>query len=198
MLQLSSTLIAEEGDGITRSAVTVFNDITDRRKEERRLRDQVNRDPLTGLLNRREFERLLEAATNMTLPKARAHVLLFLDLDGFKAINDRYGHDVGDRVLLAVSRLLRGTLLPSDEIARWGGDEFAAILYFRTPGDAVAMSQRMIDTLSRAPDARGVGASIGVVPIARGKTAVQLMHEADKLMYEAKAAGRNRVVMRRV
>lgn len=174
-------------------AVTTLHDVTTIRSEERSLREQALRDPLTGLQNRREFERLLRAAAAMTTAQARAHVLMFIDLDGFKRVNDTEGHDAGDRVLIHVSQTLHRTLLPSDDLARWGGDEFAAILYFCAPEQALKRGKELIDALAASPECRGVGASIGIVPIESGSAVEEIMRRADRLVYEAKAAGRNRV-----
>lgn len=194
LLSLSATPFRVNGEDGNIAAVTTFRDITGVRREERRLREQAALDPLTGLKNRREFERLLQAAIDMTAPGGRAHVVMFIDLDGFKRVNDTQGHDAGDRVLIAVSQTLRRTLLPSDDLARWGGDEFTAILYFCTPEQAMARGNDLIDALSSAPECRGVGASIGIVPIDNGSGIGDLMRRADRLVYEAKAAGRNRVL----
>lgn len=176
-------------------AVTTLRDVTALRNEQRSLREQALRDPLTGLHNRREFERLLQAAVQMTSPEKRAHVLMSIDLDGFKRVNDEEGHDAGDRVLIAVAQTLRRTLLPSDDLARWGGDEFAAILYFCAPEQAVKRGKELIEALAASPECRGIGASIGIVTIASGAHVGEIMRRADRLVYKAKAAGRNRVAL---
>ncbi|HKU67172.1 MAG TPA: sensor domain-containing diguanylate cyclase [Candidatus Baltobacteraceae bacterium] len=192
-LAVSATPFHENGDQRRSYAVTVLRDVTDARREERLLREAAMRDSLTGLLNRREFERLLQNAVDMTPSGARAHVLMFLDLDGFKRINDTFGHDEGDRVLIAVGETVRRSLLPSDDVARWGGDEFAAILYFCATEQAAARAQALIQTLAAQPSCRGVGASIGIVRINADSKPAEAVRRADVLVYEAKAAGRNRV-----
>lgn len=194
LLSLSTTPFHGGDFENTLWAVTTLRDVTDLRNEQRWLHEQAVRDPLTGLHNRREFERLLRAAVQMTPPKSRAHVLMFIDLDGFKRVNDLEGHDAGDRVLIAVAQTLRRTLLPSDDLARWGGDEFAAILYFCSPEQAVKRGKDLIDALAGSPECRGVGASIGVVQIEYDSGVEDIMRRADRLVYEAKAAGRNRVI----
>lgn len=181
----------------SRYSVATLRDVTHSRREERRLREQASLDALTGLCNRREFERLLQKAIEMTPIGERAHVVMFIDLDNFKRINDTEGHDAGDRVLIAVAETLRQSLLPSDDVARWGGDEFAAILYFCAPDQAEARARRVIETLVSTPECRGVGASVGIVRVVAGATIAELMHRADRLVYEAKAAGRNRVMVER-
>lgn len=194
-LAFSATPFREDGGDERMYAVALLRDVTHARKEERLLREQARRDPLTGLQNRREFERLLQAAIEMTPKGDRAHVMLFADLDGFKGINDTYGHDTGDRVLMAAAQTLRRTLLPSDDVARWGGDEFAAILYFCAPEQAVIRCNGFIEALAATGECLGVGASIGIVGIHAESTADDLMRRADRLVYRAKASGRNRVML---
>lgn len=196
LLCLSATPFRVEGARTALSTVTTLRDVTSTRREEQSLREQALRDLLTGLHNRREFERLLHVAMDMTPAGGRAHVIMFIDLDAFKRVNDTEGHDAGDRALIAVSQTLRRTLLPSDDLARWGGDEFAAILYFCSPAQAVARGEDFIRALAASPECRGVGASIGIVRIERGLAVEELMRRADRLVYEAKAAGRNRVLTR--
>jgi diguanylate cyclase (GGDEF)-like protein/PAS domain S-box-containing protein len=196
-LAASATPFREEGSADRMYAVTLLRDVTHARQEERLLREQAVRDPLTGLQNRREFQRLAQNAIDMTPKGERAHVMIFADLDGFKGVNDTYGHDEGDRVLMAVAQILRRTLLPSDDVARWGGDEFAAILYFCAPEQAVIRANAFLEALGAAGECRGVGASIGIVAIRADSTAVDLMRRADRLVYRAKASGRNRVMLER-
>lgn len=193
LLNFSATPL-DNGAGEYTSAVTIFRDVTQRRREERRLTEQARLDPLTGLSNRREFEHLLRGAIDMTVDPSPAHVLLFIDLDRFKEVNDRFGHDAGDRVLIAVARLLRAQVLDTDRVARWGGDEFVAILYFCDLRNGIKVGERIVAALTESSEARGAGASIGVVPIQHGVNADELMRRADRLVYEAKASGRGRVV----
>lgn len=175
-------------------AICVFTDVTERRSQERLLREEAQRDPLTGLFNRRQFERALSAAIRMTPRAASPHSLLFIDLDHFKSINDTLGHDAGDDVLVSVARIFHSCVFESDEIARWGGDEFAAILFFCNQEHAARRAQRMIDALAHSPQCLGAGASIAVLPITAGSSPAELLRQADRLLYEAKKTGRNRVV----
>lgn len=193
LLNFSATPL-DNGAGEYTSAVTIFRDVTQRRREERRLTEQARLDPLTGLSNRREFEHLLRGAIEMTVDPSPAHLLLFIDLDRFKEVNDRFGHDAGDRVLIAVARLLRAQVLETDRVARWGGDEFVAILYFCDLRNGIKVGERIISALAESSETRGAGASIGVVPIQHSLNADELMRRADRLVYEAKASGRGQVV----
>jgi diguanylate cyclase (GGDEF)-like protein len=111
-----------------RGAVFTYQDLTAQRRREAKIYNLANLDPLTGLLNRRLF--FVEANRVLDLAKRRQHpfALLYLDLDGFKAVNDTNGHEVGDDVLCQVALRLKGLLRESDLLARMGGDEFLILL----------------------------------------------------------------------
>ena len=124
-------------------------------------------------------------------------VLLFLDLDGFKAINDRHGHETGDAVLRVIAeRLTRGSRV-TDVISRLAGDEFVVLSAGATPEDGERFAARLVQEIAQPIDtARGpmtVTASCGIIPIEPGLTAKQLLSAADAAMYRAKNTGRNRV-----
>jgi len=169
-----------------------------RLKEE--LRYQAYHDPLTGLANRSLFtERVAERLE--VGDRAAVPVVLFLDLDDFKVVNDTLGHGVGDRLLIDVAERLRGVLRSDDLPARLGGDEFG-ILFEDDPGLSASMSvaERVIETL-RATFLVGdkeirIGASIGIAAGHAGaERAVDLLRNADVAMYTAKASGKNRVAV---
>ena len=143
------------------------------------------RDPLTGLGNRRAFDRLL------TPELARAHpdaAVLLVDLDGFKAINDTWGHDVGDEVLKAVADRLRQTARGSDFVARIGGDEFAVLA--RPALHAETLRERLQDAISKPLQLKQQvlhpSASVGWAPVTRGATQEDLLREADRGLYQQK------------
>jgi diguanylate cyclase (GGDEF)-like protein len=145
------------------------------------------RDPLTGLANRRSFEQGL--STELTRPDPDCAVLL-LDLDGFKAINDTWGHDVGDKVLVTVAERLRTTVRNTDVVARIGGDEFAVLA--RPAHQAGVLRERLAECLSRPMPVAGVllhpSASIGLAPVLAGATQSDVLREADHGLYEVKRA----------
>lgn len=172
-------------------------DVTDRRRREEALTWEVDHDPLTGLLSRRSFDRVLEQATSTPRGQDAAVSLLMVDLDDFKAINDRLGHATGDRVLVTVAQRLRAALRRSDPVARWGGDEFAAVVETDARGlRAGGVAQRLLAaTREKLPLEEGeflVHASIGVAVWDPGDELRSLPHRADHALYAAKAAGGDR------
>jgi diguanylate cyclase (GGDEF)-like protein len=164
-----------------------------------RLVIDASTDPLTGLANRRR----LEAAGAVEIARARRYdwpvAVLMLDLDHFKAINDRFGHVVGDAVLRDVARLAGADLRGQDVLARWGGEEFALMLPQCAQDDAVRVGERILKALHVAP-LPGLGGarvtmSIGVAVVAEGDTTLSsAVERADAALYRAKHEGRDRVV----
>jgi diguanylate cyclase (GGDEF)-like protein/PAS domain S-box-containing protein len=165
-------------------------DITPERAAEEQLRRQALYDPLTGLANRAFFnERLERAVTGRKGPGERS-ALLFVDLNGFKAINDRFGHHVGDGVLRALAERMHGVVRAGDTAARLGGDEFAVILErVAEAADVSAIAQRLHSTLAQPLEIEDrrlvVEASIG---ISLGDDPLELLKQADAAMYRAKAS----------
>ena len=177
-------------------------DITERRRVERDLRaltasltEAAVRDPLTGLANRSLFEERLRAVLARDERTGQSTAVLFLDLDGFKQVNDEHGHAVGDAVLRAVATRLSGAVRPSDTVARLGGDEFV-VLVEGAGQDAVGALVERLHHVVAEPIAHptgqrplSVGVSIGVAFSQRGTTPAQrLLSEADKAMYVEKQA----------
>jgi diguanylate cyclase (GGDEF)-like protein len=157
-----------------------------RDRAERALRFEATHDPLTGLLNRREF--LDEVGAELKL--SRRCVVFFCDLDNFKSINDRLGHAAGDQLLIEVGRRLRACVRRHDLVSRFGGDEFLILLRGEARPDVAAVRQRIVDSLARPIQLRGeqvtVGASIGVTVATGELDPDELIRRADHAMYEAK------------
>jgi diguanylate cyclase (GGDEF)-like protein len=173
---------------------------------EERLRSQLLHDPLTGLANRLLLADRLEHALSVNERPARSLAVLFIDLDGFKRVNDLYGHHAGDVLLTAVAGRLVGALRHSDTVARLSGDEFVILcenLHDRPLADQedlAAVGQRVLDALRVPIDVGGaevtLQASVGAVwARGTGDTADDVLHRADTVMYAAKRAGGNRVVV---
>jgi len=165
------------------------------RATTKRLIAQANTDILTGLASRLLLSDRIEHLG--TDADAARSCLLFIDLDGFKTVNDTYGHAAGDELLIAIAQRVRTTLREGDLAARLGGDEFAVLLSDRDIAQATQVANRMLSTLSAPiPLRRGrvaVTASIGIVGIAPPATAERVLRDADLAMYEAKSSGRNRL-----
>ncbi len=181
-------------------SVLVFHDVSKERRLRRALAYQANHDSLTGLINRREFENRLNAALLSVQSNAEVcHVLMYLDLDQFKVVNDTCGHQAGDRLLKQVTGVLQTRLRTSDVIARLGGDEFGVLLEHCTSAEAMPIA----DSLRQAiRDFRfvwqdgtlNVGVSIGYVEInACSDSIASVMSAADVACYAAKDSGRNRI-----
>ena len=151
-------------------------------------------DALTGLLNRRGFTQALQAAIARNQRTGRISALLYLDLDGFKLINDQFGHDRGDEALRWVSEQLQACLRPYDRLARIGGDEFTVIIEgVNGPEDAAAVAGKLIAQVAADQDTYRLGASIGIACLpASGGTVEDLMRAADAAMYEAKRSGKGK------
>ncbi len=180
-------------------AVVIFRDVTEIRTLTRQLSFQATHDSLTGLVNRREFERRLNQALHNARVEHQQHVLLYLDLDLFKVINDTCGHAAGDELLKQLSGNLREILRDSDILARLGGDEFGVLLEACPLNKATLIAetlrQRVHDTRFIWDDKSfEIGVSIGLVPIlATSGTLSDILSEADTACYEAKDQGRNRI-----
>ena len=177
-------------------------DITERRRAEQDLREltavlteRAVRDPLTGLANRVLLEERLRTALARDARTGETTGLLFLDLDGFKDVNDRHGHAVGDAVLRAVGSRLISTVRPSDTVARLGGDEFVILVESATDAVLDSLADRLRSTVA-APVTVGtlhltVGVSVGVASSLGGESDPSgLLAEADRRMYAAKRHAR--------
>ncbi len=150
-------------------------------------------DSLTGILNRHGMD---DALSNISPHQGRQMALISLDLDGFKQVNDQYGHGAGDMLLIEVARRLRAQLRNQDLLARMGGDEFMAVVRDMAPDQVGPMADRLISAISRySYDIGGkairVGASIGFACLPEDAvSAVELRLRADEALYAAKGAGK--------
>jgi two-component system, cell cycle response regulator len=163
----------------------------------RRLAEQAMTDELTGLANRRHGAHALERAVALAVRHGHALALARIDVDRFKAINDTHGHQAGDEVLADVARRLAGSVRGGDELARWGGDEFVAILPATDRGGALRAAERMRAAVAASPvDVRGahvpVTISVGWAHWV-GDTPDDLLARADRALYQAKDVGRDTV-----
>ena len=184
--------------GVTTHYVALFTDITAHKEHERQLEHIAHFDALTGLPNRVLLGDRLQQAMLRCNRQERALAVAFLDLDGFKGINDAHGHDVGDDLLIAVGQRMKSVLREGDSLARIGGDEFVAVLVDLDRPDACEPVLDRLLAAAAEPVAVGghvlrVSASIGVTLYPQdGVDADLLMRHADQAMYLAKQSGRNR------
>ncbi len=188
-----------DASGTVQSMMCLVHDTTARVLAERQLRQIATHDPLTGLHNRRALADRLEQALARVKRAGSVLALLFVDLDGFKLVNDQYGHGAGDEVLCEVARRLLLVTRQTDAVARVGGDEFVVLIETDVSTETVeVMCERIMQSL-RAPYSLPrtiveVGASIGVALCPPAvMDAVELMRRADAAMYTAKRAGKGRV-----
>ena len=169
---------------------------------EQQLSREARTDSLTGLRNRRALEEAAAAELKRAARVASPLAVIIGDVDHFKRINDRHGHDAGDRVIKAVAAHLMAVARESDVLGRWGGEEFLAILPESDEEAAVALAERMRVALEASkmplPDGEPVTISLGVAALDAGKADAwgwdRLVQRADRALYKAKKAGRNRVL----
>ena len=170
--------------------VAVLRDVTERRRLQERLERLAHYDSLTALPNRALFFDRLEGAVSRARREGRRFALLYLDLDGFKAINDRYGHDAGDYLLFETARRLRAAIRDSDTAARMGGDEFTVLLEkISRPEDARAVAIKIRAALGEtvalpSGSSARIGASIGIAIYPEdGSDVESILKAADAAMY---------------
>jgi diguanylate cyclase (GGDEF)-like protein/PAS domain S-box-containing protein len=186
--------LVRDGDGRALHLLGQLQDITERKRYEERLQHMADHDPLTGLLNRRSFERALSRHAAGIRRYGVTGALLVLDLDGFKHVNDTHGHVAGDELIVSCARALGSRLRATDVLARLGGDEFAVLLPHGGQDEAVDVAQALVDVVRSAggTERARVTVSVGVADFDDIMvTADEVLVRADRAMYEAKAAGRD-------
>lgn len=187
------------GVGRQLGTIVVFHDISQIRAMAQQLIWQASHDALTGLVNRREFERRLSELLETARRKGREHALMFMDLDNFKAVNDTCGHSAGDELLRQLTTVMLTRMRGSDTLARLGGDEFGALLESCPLDQGLRIAHAMRETIREfrfvwENKTFSVGVSIGLVPIDANMGNVDaVLALADACCYEAKNKGRDRV-----
>jgi diguanylate cyclase (GGDEF)-like protein/PAS domain S-box-containing protein len=193
-VEISVTPLRVEGKNIM-GLVLVLHDTSELRGLTRQMTYQATHDALTGLVNRREFERRLQEAMDSAQTENLAHALCYLDLDRFKVVNDTCGHTAGDNMLREVASLIKEAVRDSDTVGRLGGDEFALLLV----GCPLEKARQIADDVVRSVnDYRfvwkdkifSIGVSIGLLEIGQGSGAIEdIMNSADSACYVAKKQG---------
>lgn len=187
-----------DATGKIENYIGIFSDITEHKKQEEQLHRMVNYDSLTNLPNRHLYMTLAEQMLAYTKRKGSKSIIAFLDLDGFKQVNDSFGHEVGDRILKKAAGRLAQQLRQSDIIARMGGDEFVILLNDINLVDADVLLHRVLGSLKEPIEINGITMNIGV---SIGATLFPddcedidiLIRHADAAMYLSKEGGRNRI-----
>lgn len=196
---LTISAVRDDAGGV-QNYVAVFTDITRIKRSEAELERLARFDPLTGLPNRQQLQDTLELAMERRARVGGRLAVLYIDLDGFKTVNDSLGHPAGDELLVRMASRLRGRLREGDTLGRLGGDEFLVLLESVADTDeVVAVAQSLLRTVAEPLRLAGgreayVTASIGVSlhPDDRSTSAVELLRDADAAMFRAKDDGRNR------
>ena len=197
-VEIAASPVKGPGNSIS-GTVVVFHDVSELRGLTRKMSYQATHDPLTGLINRREFERRLDEAMDSAHAEEAVHMLFYMDLDRFKAVNDTCGHLAGDNMLREVAAVIRKEVRDSDFVGRLGGDEFGSLLV----GCPIEKARQIAtDICNAVSDYRfvwkdkifNIGISIGLVEINHASGTLQdLMSAADSACYMAKQQGRGQV-----
>ncbi|MDD5612750.1 MAG: EAL domain-containing protein, partial [Gallionella sp.] len=185
-------------NGKVRGLIGLAVDVTERREHEKQLERIAHYDALTGVPNRVLLADRLQQALARTMREGELMAVCYLDLDGFKPVNDRYGHEEGDRVLVEITRRIKSVIRTDDTVARLGGDEFVVLLVgMNVPDEYVGSLNRLLEAINQPIEIRGkqlqISASIGVSLYPDDlQDADTLLRHADQAMYIAKQAGKNR------
>jgi diguanylate cyclase (GGDEF)-like protein/PAS domain S-box-containing protein len=195
-LSLNSRPLSQPDENEPHAVVTSFTDVSEQRAAERLLREQALHDALTGLPNRTQLLSRIDRALRRLDRDGDRLGVLYVDLDGFKKVNDTHGHGAGDELLCQVGRRLEAAVRPSDTVARLGGDEFVVVCdHLEGDADAALVADRVREAfLVPFPLATGdvaVGASVGwAVSNGTEQTAADLLRQADEVMFERKRGAR--------
>ena len=196
MLTISAV---RDAQGAATQYVALFSDITTAKEHQKQLEHIAHYDSLTSLPNRVVLADRLHQAMAQALRRGQRLAVVFLDLDGFKSVNDKHGHEAGDQLLIALSDRMKQALREGDTLARMGGDEFVAVLLdLDDTADSLPMLERLLAAAAQPVQfddlTLQVSASLGVTffPQAEEVDADQLLRQSDQAMYQAKLAGKNR------
>jgi diguanylate cyclase (GGDEF)-like protein/PAS domain S-box-containing protein len=191
-----STTIVRDGEGKPMYLLSQMQDISERKEQEKRLTHRASHDELTGLPNRGVLEDRMVLAFNRQRRERKPISILYLDLDGFKRVNDTHGHDAGDYLLVAVAKRLTALVRPTDVVSRLGGDEFAILCEAMNEQAATQLAKRIVEVIPKPIEVEGrslpVTPSVGIAlsrdpAISPG----ELLADADMAMYFAKEESRS-------
>jgi diguanylate cyclase (GGDEF)-like protein len=189
---------ARKGQALARAHAALEEKNAALTEANRRITELSRTDPMTGVFNRRYFDEALATEIGRARRKGAALSAVMVDLDHFKSVNDRYGHGVGDAVLIAAAAALKACNRPYDIVARYGGEEFVLLLPDTALADGAECAERLrgaVAALAVAGYPHTITASLGVATLAAGEEGDALLGRADRALYRAKESGRNRVEM---
>lgn len=197
-ISLGATIlnVHEESGTLT---VAIIRDLTERLEHQSELQRLANTDPLSGALNRRAFREVAETEIHNCRLRDNPASLILFDIDHFKCINDRHGHEAGDRVICEFTDLLRSSLRAHDILGRWGGEEFIVLLPAASLDQATHVGERIRRTVESSVFGRSgelglrLTASAGVTDAGEGEMLDGFIRRADLALYAAKENGRNRI-----
>lgn len=194
-VEISATPVSDRQNTVI-GAVIVMKDVAEQRSLSQQMQQRASRDPLTGLINRRELLSLLEGLQYEVEEQSRQHTLCYMDLDKFKVVNDSCGHNAGDELLRQVSHLMNECMRASDVLARVGGDEFCAVLHNTAVENGSIVAEKIREAVKRFRFAWDnkffeIGISIGLFGLKPCMTVEEIVSAADQACYQAKERGRD-------
>ena len=175
--------------------IKMYAEIKKRKKAEKKLEDNANKDPLTNIYNRRKLSRIFEIEKLRASRYKHDLSLIFIDIDNFKVVNDTYGHDLGDKVLIKFSEILKKNIRKTDYLSRWGGEEFIILLTETNASHAALLAEKLKDIIAESPFShkKRITASFGVSQYLYDDQEKDVFKRADNAMYYVKEHGKNAV-----
>jgi len=178
--------------------IIIFDEITKDLQKIQRLEDEASKDSLTKLFNKGKFNDVLSKEIALSQATSSPLSIIFLDIDHFKVVNDTYGHDVGDYILIELAKILKSTIRTGDFVARWGGEEFVITLQSTDSAQASLLAQKIRKNIEMHNFEKGgkQAISLGVTQYNKNDTQESFTKRVDEALYEAKETGRNKVVVK--
>ncbi len=195
--QWSAITCIKNNNNKVKNYVETFHDITIRKNLEKKLESMASTDPLTGCLNRRSLEERFNEQVSTAKRYHQSFGLIIFDIDHFKLVNDNYGHDQGDEILIQVAKQAKKTLREPDIVARWGGEEFVVILPLNTIDESLLTAERLRNSFKTMNSTPNITCSFGVTSYQLNDSFAAMIKRADTALYKAKESGRDKVILAR-
>jgi len=195
--QWTAITCIKNSNNTVKNYVETFHDITIRKNLEKKLESMANTDPLTGCLNRRSLEERFDEQVSTAKRYHQTFGLIMFDIDHFKMVNDNYGHDRGDEILIQVVEQTKQTLREPDIAARWGGEEFVILLPLNNIDETLLTAERLRNMFMKMESSPKITCSFGVTSYQVNDSFTAMIKRADTALYKAKESGRNKVILAR-